>query len=288
VESDRGDQAHDDDEPLELTEELEPGDEPEEQPGDDNPDDQPDDDGEETVSVGFEGEEPDEPETNTVVRTMRQQLRDKEKRIKELERAAAPKPIEVGEKPTLASCDYDEESYEQQLDAWKDRKAQAERQNQTQAEQSRKASEEWQADLASFEAKKASLSFRRPRRGDRHGNVIAQPRSAGGDREGRGGSCAVPLRARQVAGEDGRDRQAGRPDKARGRSREDGRSSQSDDTQGAGTRSTARGSASMPGNASKELESLVILQPNSRIQRPPAATGETIGGEMIRLRPRMS
>lgn len=149
----------DDDEPVELTEELEPGDEPEEQPGDDNPDDQPDDDGEETVSVGFEGEEPDEPETNTVVRTMRQQLRDKEKRIKELERAAAPKPIEVGEKPTLASCDYDEESYEQQLDAWKDRKAQAERQNQTQAEQSRKASEEWQADLASFEAKKASLSF---------------------------------------------------------------------------------------------------------------------------------
>jgi hypothetical protein len=149
----------DDDEPLELTEELESGDEPEEQRGeDDDLDPNVNDEADETV-VAFEGEEPEAEPENSTVRQMRQALREKDKRIKELEQSSAPKPIEVGEKPTLAGCDYDEDKFAEELEAFKDREAAAKRQSATQAEQSRKANEEWQADLGAFEQKKAALAF---------------------------------------------------------------------------------------------------------------------------------
>jgi len=148
-----------DDDELELTPDMEVQDPPE------NPDDDPegdpenpDDEGEDTPVVSFEGEEP-APEENSTVRQMRQALREKDKRIKELEQSSAPKPIEVGEKPTLAGCDFDEDRFEAELDAYKDRKAAAERQQSSQAEQSRKANEEWQSDLAAFEQKKGALQF---------------------------------------------------------------------------------------------------------------------------------
>jgi hypothetical protein len=99
-----------------------------------------------------------EPE-NSTVRQMRQALREKDKRIKELEQSSAPKPIDVGEKPTLAGCDFDEERYEAELDAFKERKAAADRQTQTQAEQNRAANEAWQQDLSEFEQKKGALQF---------------------------------------------------------------------------------------------------------------------------------
>jgi hypothetical protein len=153
------DRPNQDDEPLELTEELEPGDEPEEQRGeDDDPDPNVNDEADETI-VAFEGEEPEAEPENSTVRQMRQALREKDKRIKELEQSSAPKPIEVGEKPTLASCDYDEDRFAEELEAFKDREAAAKRQSATQAEQSRKANEEWQADLGAFEQKKAALAF---------------------------------------------------------------------------------------------------------------------------------
>jgi hypothetical protein len=148
-----------DDEPFELTEELEPGDEPEEQRGeDDDPDPNVNDEADETV-VAFEGEEPEAEPENSTVRQMRQALREKDKRIKELEQSSAPKPIEVGEKPTLASCDYDEDKFAEELEAFKDREAAAKRQSESQAEQNRRANEAWQQDLSAYEAKKAAMAF---------------------------------------------------------------------------------------------------------------------------------
>lgn len=144
-----------DDEPLELTEVAEP-DDSEERDEEDNPN--TNDEAEETV-VAFEGEEPEPEPDNRTIREMRQAMREKDRRIKELEQASAPKAIEVGEKPTLAGCDYDEDKFGEELEKWQDRKAASERQSQSQAEQSRKANEEWQADLSSFEQKKARLEF---------------------------------------------------------------------------------------------------------------------------------
>jgi uncharacterized membrane protein len=111
--------------------------------------------GDETV-VAFDGEEPEAEPENSTVRQMRQALREKDKRIKELEQSSAPKPIEVGEKPTLASCDYDEDKFAEELEAFKDREAAAKRQSESQAEQNRRANEAWQQDLG-------ASSRRRPR-----------------------------------------------------------------------------------------------------------------------------
>jgi hypothetical protein len=153
--------AEDGDEPLELTNVVDPDDPDadDQQRSDDDPDPQVnDEDGDETV-VAFEGEEPEAEPENSTVRQMRKALREKDRELAELRKTAAPKPIEVGEKPTLAGCDFDDERFEQELDAWKDRKAAADRQQETQAEQNRKANEEWQQDLSAFEQKKGALQF---------------------------------------------------------------------------------------------------------------------------------
>jgi hypothetical protein len=147
----------DEQEPLELTEKLEPEQSDEQQDEEQSPEVN-DEESDETV-VAFEGEEPEAEPENSTVRQMRQALREKDKRIKELEQSNAPKPIEVGEKPTLASCDYDEDKFAAELEAYKDREAAAKRQSESQAEQNRKANEAWQADVASFEQKKAALQF---------------------------------------------------------------------------------------------------------------------------------
>jgi hypothetical protein len=149
-----------DDDELELTPDMEI--DPETPDEERDPDADPDaevNDEDEQPSVSFEGEEAEPAEPNSVIRTMRQQLREKERRIAELEKSSAPQTIEIGEKPTMASCEFDEERYEAELDAYKERKAAADRQTETQAEQSRKANEAWQQDLAAFEGKKAGLEF---------------------------------------------------------------------------------------------------------------------------------
>jgi hypothetical protein len=151
-----------DDEPLELTDVVDPNegdDDNDNRSDDDDSDPNVNDEAEGETVVAFEGEEPEAEPENSTVRQMRQALREKDKRIKELEQSSAPKPIEVGEKPTLAGCDYDEDKFAEELEAFKDREAAAKRQSATQAEQSRKANEEWQADLGAFEQEKAGLDF---------------------------------------------------------------------------------------------------------------------------------
>lgn len=74
---------------------------------------------EEDFTIELEGEEAAEEEA-PLVKTLRQEIRDRDKRLAAFERTSQPK-IEVGEKPTLESCDYDEEKFETELDAWKER-----------------------------------------------------------------------------------------------------------------------------------------------------------------------
>lgn len=115
---------------------------------------------EEELEVTFgDGAAPARGEDSDLVRHLRNELREKAKRLAELEKGRQPQAIEVGPKPTLADCEYDEEAYEQKLDAWKDRKAQAER-AETEAEKAnREVREAWQRELQSHEAKRAALQF---------------------------------------------------------------------------------------------------------------------------------
>lgn len=123
------------DEVLELTEEME------EIPTDNEEQVEEKDE----IVPTFEDEEdaPPPEEESSVIREMRAKLRERDRELAELRKSAAPKPIEVGEKPTLESCDYDEEAFEEQLLAWKDRKSEAEKQQATQAERQAAEEKEW-------------------------------------------------------------------------------------------------------------------------------------------------
>jgi hypothetical protein len=114
----------------------------------------------EELEVTFgDGAAPARGEDSDLVRHLRNELRERDKRLASIERDRQPQKIELGPKPTLADCDYDEEAYEQQLDAWKDREAKA-RQAETEAEKAdREVRESWQQELRSHEAKRAALKF---------------------------------------------------------------------------------------------------------------------------------
>lgn len=136
-------------------------------------DDEGSDQGEgvEEVLIRIEGEESqnqdeDEDRAPSWVRDVRKQSREKDRRIRELEsrlsERESPKAqaVHVGEKPTMESCDYDPEDYEQKLEQWHDRKRQAaaKEAEQKQAEDAQKA--EWTARLEKFEKAKASIGVR--------------------------------------------------------------------------------------------------------------------------------
>ena len=124
--------ADDEFEPETVEDEDLPADEdetPEEEDEDEAEDEAAD---EEEFAVEFDTDEGEPGPESSVIRTLRAQLRE----ARTSRPAEAVKPVEVGPKPTLDGCDYDEAKFEAELDAWKDRKAQdqaaqseAERQN---------------------------------------------------------------------------------------------------------------------------------------------------------------
>lgn len=89
-------------------------------------------DAEDEVLVSFEGEEgapPSSEEKDTgLVRHLRAELREKERQLKAVQVQQQPQVVEVGQKPTLEGLNYDEEAFDREYDAWRDRKAQAEKQ----------------------------------------------------------------------------------------------------------------------------------------------------------------
>lgn len=122
------------------------------------------DDAELVVSIGDEPEaEADDPQRAPEwVRELRKSNREKDRRIRELEAkmaqaAPAPQAIVVGEKPTMESCNFDDERFERELEAWHTRKREADEQRRTreQAEEQQRA--QWQARIDAVKAAASSL-----------------------------------------------------------------------------------------------------------------------------------
>lgn len=117
----------------------------------------------EEVVIGFEGDEAPELEPETpLIKQLRAKLKDEAKRVREATarlaeyEAAKPKPP-AEEKPTIASCGYDDSVYEQKLAAWYDGKAErdaAEKQK-AKAEEDRQA--EWNTQYQGYEEQKTTL-----------------------------------------------------------------------------------------------------------------------------------
>lgn len=153
------------DDTLELTEELEAGEADEQDQGEQA---ESEADGEEAPEdedevVSFDDEAaPASGEAETgLVKHLRAQLREKSKEVEALRRQApAQQTIEVGEKPTLAGCEYDEDAFEQQLEAWKERKAAAEKQAREAQQAQQQQQQAWAEEVQGHIAKKAALKFK--------------------------------------------------------------------------------------------------------------------------------
>lgn len=125
-----------------------------------------DDEEEVVISIGEEAP-PQEEETRAPewVRELRKANREKERKIRELEAklnatATETKPVALGAKPTLESCDYDSDEYEKKLADWYERKREADAAEAEAAAQRDAEAKAWQDKLDSYEKAKASLKVR--------------------------------------------------------------------------------------------------------------------------------
>lgn len=116
------------------------------------------DDDETVIAFGEPAEDGAAPvPESSVIRDLRRANRELAKKLHHVERGTQPQRIEVGEKPTLAACDYDEDRFEANLDAWKQRKAAAERTETEQQERVKAEADAWTKRAESYSADKASL-----------------------------------------------------------------------------------------------------------------------------------
>jgi len=116
------------------------------------------------VTIGDETPptEEDERRAPAWLRDLRQQNRSLVRRTRELEAQLkqtqpAPALVEVGAKPSLAACDFDEDRFAAELESWHDRKAKAEQQTREAQRAQVQAAEAWQKRLGEYEKQKAAL-----------------------------------------------------------------------------------------------------------------------------------
>jgi hypothetical protein len=117
-------------------------------------------DEDEEVSVSFGDDEPQAPpgEDSPRYRELRQHARDLAKENARLKAAIpAEKTPEIGEKPTMESCEYNEDRYDAELLAWNNRKATAERQSAEQTRQREALETTWRGKLEDFGRKRDAL-----------------------------------------------------------------------------------------------------------------------------------
>lgn len=120
------------------------------------PADEPDDDIE--IRFGDEAEEPAEGD-NDLVRHLRKELRERDRRLAEVSKQqVAPEKITVGPRPTMEDAEYDQERYDQMVDAWITNRDRAKEQESEAEKQQRAATEQWQGTLNAYSQKKAALA----------------------------------------------------------------------------------------------------------------------------------
>jgi hypothetical protein len=126
-----------------------------------------------SVVVSIDGEEENKAEAETTeapqwVKDLRKEHRATVRELREIKAKEAAreaqvvqqKAQELGEKPTLASCDYDEEVYEPKLAEWYKRKSEIEAKERDAKAQQERQNQEWQEKLEAH--KKAASALRVP------------------------------------------------------------------------------------------------------------------------------
>jgi hypothetical protein len=129
-------------------------------------DEEEDDEDEVVISIGEESPPQDEEvRAPAWVRELRKSNREKERKIRELEAklntsATETKPVALVSKPTLESCDYDSDEYEQKLADWYDHKREYDAAEANAKAQQDAEAKAWQDKLDSYAKAKSSLKVR--------------------------------------------------------------------------------------------------------------------------------
>lgn len=128
--------------------------------------DEDEDEDEVVISIGEESP-PQEEEARAPawVRELRKANREKEREIRELKAkltatATETKPVELKAKPTLESCDYDSDEYENKLAEWYEHKREYDAVEANAAAKRDAEAKEWQDKLDSYAKARASLKVR--------------------------------------------------------------------------------------------------------------------------------
>lgn len=133
---------------------------PEPPENDDDQDDPPPEGEEEETVISFGDDAPptdDSPNDSALIKKLRQEIRERDKRLAEVAKPAPPK-IEVGERPTLEACEWDEDRLADELLEWTDRKRQAETQ-QSEAEKAQQEAAERSAKvMAAYAERRAEVT----------------------------------------------------------------------------------------------------------------------------------
>jgi hypothetical protein len=117
------------------------------------------------VTIGEETppqEETDEKRAPEWVRNLRTKAREQERELRELRKlrdgVEQQKQTQLGPKPTLEACDYDADLFERRLDAWKERKAVADRQQAEAREAEAKLQEHFNSKFETYNARKKEVA----------------------------------------------------------------------------------------------------------------------------------
>lgn len=117
-----------------------------------------------TVDLGGDDDEDEgEEHQSAPFKALRQKTREQQKRIKELEREkrereSAQEQQELGERPTLAGCEYDDQRFEQELLAWNDRKRALDQQKEAEQEKAQAVQARYNERLAVYNTSKRDLA----------------------------------------------------------------------------------------------------------------------------------
>lgn len=158
----------DEDQEVENPTEEEENEELEAEDNEDGTDPEENEEDEVVVSIGEDSpsQEDEVKKAPEWVRELRKSNRELKKKNRELEQqiqaasGAEFKPVELGKKPTLEDCDYDESKFDQALDQWYERKGKLEEQKALQKAEEEKQVKEWQQRLDTYQEQKDKLKVK--------------------------------------------------------------------------------------------------------------------------------
>lgn len=119
------------------------------------------------VSIGDEAPPASEDEPAAEwVRNLRNDQRELKRENRELKEkldalsGAQQKPVQLGEKPTLESCDWDADKFQTELENWYTRKNEVDQKAREEQAETERANQAWQSKLAEFEKSKGELKVK--------------------------------------------------------------------------------------------------------------------------------